>query len=108
MYTESTQVFLKKIKEKIAKGDFDNDISVPFTNKQLVYASIKSRIDKKIETGGTPLLSDTEIREAIKDTKEVAAITFEIFKKTGIIVKTEEGWDLSPIGRKIMPHIKPF
>ena len=108
MNNESAQVFLNKMKEKINKGEYDSEITVPFMKKESVFASIKARVDKKLETGGTPLLSDAEITDAIKDAKEVAAISFEIFKKLGIMEKTETGWQVSPKGEKLLKSIKSY
>ena len=54
MTKESAQVFLNKMKDKIASGEFDKEIG-PFMSKATIYASIKARVDKKLETGGTPL-----------------------------------------------------
>ena len=108
MANESAQVFLNKIKEKIGKGDYDSEITVPFMNKTTLFASIKARVDKKLETGGTPLLSETEIKEAIKDAKEVAGVSFEIFKKLGILEKTEVGWVVSKRGEKLLRSLKTY
>ena len=109
MNIESAQVFLNKIKDKISKGDYDSDITVPFMSKLTVYSSIKARVDKKLETGGTPLLSDTEIKDAIGDAKEVAAISFGLFKKLGILEQTDEGvWQISPKGDKLLKSIRTY
>jgi len=90
MKNEQSKVFLSKIREKIFNGEFDEYV-MPFVSRELIYASIKARIDKKLETGATPILSDTEIKEALKDTKEIAAITYALFLNAGIIEKTDDG-----------------
>jgi len=108
MNTESAQVFLNKIKDKIGKGVYDKELTVPFMKRESIYASIKARVTKKLETGATPLLSDAEIKEAIKDAKEVAAISLEIFSKVGILEKTEEGWIVTPKGEKLLKHVSPI
>ena len=108
MNNESAQVFLNKVKEKISKGDYDSDITIPFMNKSSVYASIKARVDKKLETGGTPLLSESEIKDAIKDAKEIAGISFGVFKKLGILEKTETGWGISKMGEKPLRSLKTY
>lgn len=87
--TEQTKVFLTKVSEKIRNGEFDKELSL-FVSRDLIYSAIKARINKKIETGSTPLLSDNEITESINDAKEVAASTLAIFLKLGI-VKIIEG-----------------
>ncbi len=93
--SEQGRVFLKKMSEKIRNGEYDESLNIPFATRELLYASVKARIDKKIETGATPLLSDSEIKDATKDTKETAAITCEIFYKAGITEKTEGGFIIS-------------
>lgn len=108
MNTESAQVFLNKIKDKIGKGVYDKELTVPFMKRESIYASIKARVTKKLETGATPLLSDAEIKDAIKDAKEVAAISLEIFSKIGILEKTEAGWIVTPKGEKLLQHVRPI
>lgn len=108
MNTESAQVFLNKIKDQIGKGVYDKELTVPFMKRESIYASIKARVTKKLETGATPLLSDAEIKDAIKDAKEVAAISLEIFSKIGILEKTAEGWIVTPKGEKLLQHVRPI
>jgi hypothetical protein len=109
MNNESAQVFLNKVKEKINKGDYDSEITVPFMSKATVFNSIKARVDRKLETGGTPLLNDAEIKDAIKDAKELAATSFFIFQKLGIMEKNDAGeWHVSAKGEKLLKAIKTY
>ncbi len=108
MNSESAQVFLNKMKDRLAKGEFDKEINVPFMKRESVYASIKARVTKKLETGATPLLSEGEIKDAIQDAKEVAAISLSLFSKIGILQKTEEGWIVTSKGEKLLQHVKPI
>jgi hypothetical protein len=115
MNNETAQAFLNAMKDKIDQGDYDSELG-PFQQRKSLFASLKARIDKKLETGGTPILSEAEIKDAFKDAKEVAAITLGIFKKLGIIknIKKEEweitplnenikeGWVVTPLGEKIL------
>ena len=80
---EQAKVFLNKMSEKIRAGEFDEEF--PFFTRDLIYASIKARIDKKLETGATPLLTETEVKEAIKDAKETAVMTAKLFLEAGIL-----------------------
>lgn len=94
--------FLNKIKDKIGRGEFDHFLG-PFLSREGLFSSIKARVKIKEETGGTPLLTEREINEAIKDAKEISAITFEIFKKIGIIEVDEFGdYRISKTGEKIV------
>ena len=108
MNTESAQVFLNKMKDKISKGEYDKEITVPFMRRESVYASIKARVTKKLETGGTPLLSETEIKDAIHDAKEIAAISLSLFSKIGIVEKTGAGWVVTSKGEKLLNYIKSY
>jgi hypothetical protein len=105
MNKESSQVFLNKMKDKIASGEFDKEVG-PFMSKATIYASIKARVDKKLETGGTPLLSDAEVKDALKDAKEVAAITLGIFAKLGLFEKIEGEWRFTKLGDKLINTLK--
>jgi ribosomal protein S19E (S16A) len=108
MNAESSHVFLNKMKDKIDKGEYDKEITVPFMKRESIYASMKARVVKKLETGGTPVLTESEIKNAIHDAKEVAAISLALFSKVGIVEKTESGWAVTPRGEKLLPHIKPY
>jgi len=107
MNTESAQVFLNKMKDKIGKGEYDKEL-LPFMRRESIYASIKARVTKKLETGGTPLLSETEIKDAIQDAREIAAISLSLFAKVGIMEKTEAGWVVTEKGEKLLRHVKTF
>ena len=107
MNSESAQVFLNKMKDRLAKGEFDKEINVPFMKRESVYASIKARVTKKLETGATPLLSEGEIKDAIQDAKEVAAISLSLFSKIGLVEKTEERWIVTPTGEKLLKYVSP-
>jgi len=92
--TEQANIFLKKIDERIQNGEFDKSISI-FVSKNLIRSSIKARVIKKIETNAIPILTETEIKEAIKDAKEIGAFTAKIFYESGFIKRTEEGYSVS-------------
>ena len=99
---EQAQFFLNRISEKIDRGEFDNHITIPFINRNLIYASIKTRVNKRIETNANPLRTELEINEAIKDAKDVAVIAASIFLKCGIIKKTKEGFEFSRAWEKYL------
>lgn len=91
---EQGKIFLKNIDERIQNGEFDKSVSL-FVSKKLIYSSIKARVLKREKTGATPILTDVEIKEAIKDAKEIGMQTAKIFLEKGIIQKTEEGYKIS-------------
>ncbi|NMC61055.1 MAG: hypothetical protein GYA51_16990, partial [Candidatus Methanofastidiosa archaeon] len=82
-------------------GEFDKSVSI-FVSKNLIRSSIKSRILKKDETEATPILSETEIKEAIKDAKEIGAFTAKIFFENGFIERTEDGYKVSEKIEKLL------
>lgn len=104
--SRQAQVFLNKIKDRLGNGEYDKDITVPFMKKESIYASIKARVMRKLETGGTPLLSDTEIKDAITDAKEVAAISLSLFSKIGLVEKKDGEWVVTPAGEKLLKYVK--
>lgn len=99
--TEQAKIFLKKIDERIQNGEFDKSISI-FVSKNLIRSSIKARVLKKVETDAIPILSDAEIKEAIKDAKEIGAFTAKIFFENGFIEKTEDGYKVSEKIEKLL------
>ena len=105
--SEQSKVFLTKMQEKVKSGAYDKEITIPFMSRNSVYIAMKARVDKKLETGATPLLSEAEIVEAVKDAKEVAVITAEIFLKIGLIEKTDDGeWLISDVAKRAIPFLR--
>jgi len=102
MKNQQTEVFLNKISSKIKNGEFDESLTIPFLTKELLFSSIKARIDKKIETGGTPLLTDAEIKDAVKDAKDAAVSTAYMFIKNKILVKGVDRYELSDVAKKAL------
>jgi hypothetical protein len=94
------KLFLDEMYEKISSGEYDKEMTIPFMTKNLIYAAIKSRVNRKIEIGGTPILTKSEIKDALRDARETAVVVASIFLKNGILEKTEDGYDLSNIMKK--------
>jgi hypothetical protein len=92
---ENNNVFIAKIMEKLKRGDFDKYLTIPFMTQELILASIKAKFARKIESGGTPVLNDAEVKDCILQAKETAAITCTIFAKFGFIERTEEGFKIT-------------
>ena len=85
------KVFLNKINERINSGDFDSYLTYPFMTRNLLFTIFKGKIDRKIETGGTPILNDAEIKDCISDAEETSKNIFVIYAKVGFINKDEKG-----------------
>ena len=94
----NNDVFLNKITQRIAAGDFDTYLTLPFMTRNLLVSSIKGRLDKKINTGGTPILSDTEIKDCLAEIKETAANIISIYVKLGFMIRTDTGWEFTKLG----------
>ncbi len=95
MKKEQANVYLSKMKDKIDMGLYDKDLSLPFMSRKLFYANIKSIVNEKLRTRGTPLLSSTEIDTILSDMKEAAVLTTAIFLEAGIMEKTVDGYKVS-------------
>lgn len=91
-------IFLLKIAEKIKRGEYDQYLTIPFLTRELLLVAVKNKFNKKVNSGGTPILNEQEIKECINEAKEVAAITFATFVKKGFIEITDKGYNLTLAG----------
>jgi len=98
MKSINNDVFLNKIAQRIKNGDFDVYFTIPFMTRDLLSHAIKGRLDKKITTGGTPILSDTEIKDCLAETKETAVNIIATYLKLGFMVRTETGFEFTEKG----------
>jgi len=94
----NNEVFLNKIMQRIKSGDFDKYLTLPFMTRDLLVQIIKGRLTKKIDTGGTPILSDNDLKECIADVKETALGIIVLYIKLGFIEKTETGYEFTEKG----------
>jgi len=99
MKSINNMVFLNKIKERIDQGDFDTYFTIPFMTRELLFSTIKTRIDRKLNTGGTPLLSDNEVKDCLNEVKETASNIFSTYYELGFINITENGVELTDEGK---------
>jgi hypothetical protein len=98
----NNDVFLNKIMQRIKNGDFDAYLTIPFMTRDLLVTTIKGRLEKKIATGGTPILSDADLKDCIAEVKETAVFIVAVYVKLGFMVRTEEGYELSERGKKVI------
>ena len=101
---EYNNPFLKSIDDRIESGEFDKSISI-FVPKKLIYSAIKSKVEKKISNGGSPMLTESEVKDAIKDAKEVGEATAKLFLDIGIIKKTDNGLAVNEKLQKILKNL---
>lgn len=99
MMNPNNSVFLHKIIEKIKKGDYDEYLTIPFMDKELLISTIKVKITKKIAKNTTPILTDSEIQACIQEVKDTALEICKIYLKIGIVEKTEDGYKISKKGK---------
>jgi len=91
----NNNVFFSKIQQRVKNGDFDAYLTLPFMTRDLFLTSVKGRLDKKIATGGTPILSDADLKDCLAETKETASYIVALYLKLGFIVRTETGFELT-------------
>jgi len=99
---ESKDVFLTEMKNKINAGTYDDQLTLPFMTRKLMIATLEGKIKKRLESGGTPMLTDAEINNMIEDIKEASGSAFYLFVQYGILEKTEKGYQLSAKGAKAL------
>ena len=98
MKNNNGENFLAKINARVKDGDFDAYLTIPFMTRELFLASIKSHLAKKISIGGSSVLSDTELRECLSETKDTAVNTAITFMQHGLLEQTEEGLSFTEKG----------
>jgi len=91
----NNNVFFSKILQKVKNGDFDTYLTLPFMTRDLFLNSVKGRLDKKIATGGTPILSDSDLKDCLAETKETATYIIALYIKLGFMVRTETGFEMT-------------
>lgn len=88
---DNNNVFLNNIRQNISAGEYDILFTSPFQTRRLFYASIKAKIEKRIANGGTPVLTDEEIKLCASDMKATSAEIYQILIKSGILEKNKSG-----------------
>jgi hypothetical protein len=102
MNTHQGNIFLAKIKGEIKRGEYDRHFTIPFMNKELLYATIKGKCEKKEELGHIPMLTDAEINLCVKEAKDIAVEIASLFIKTGILEKGIEEYEVSEVGKSLV------
>jgi hypothetical protein len=102
---ETAKIFLEKLIQDINDGKYDDHLSVPFMTRELILTSFKSKLQKKVESGGTPVLSDADIKNCIHDAKEASGFAFNLYEKFGFLEKTEDGlYEVTRKGKLAIKH----
>lgn len=103
---ELGQIFLNRIKEKISRGEFDSKITVPLMSRESIFNMIKIKVNRKIAAGTNPLLSEYEINDSISSAKDLAVVSFFIFRQMNVLEFGADGWGLSKKGKKLIHALK--
>lgn len=91
MSQEKVNIILSRINDRIERGEFDDRLDIPFASRKLLKSLVKAKIDRKVETNSTPMLSENELVECVEDVRATAAETAVAFLNAGILEKTEDG-----------------
>lgn len=95
MSQETADIFLSRINDRINRGEFDDKLNIPFASRKLMKTVVEAKMAKKVETGATPVFSDTELNECVEEVRETAASTAAIFLEIGLLEKGDEGLKVS-------------
>ena len=88
---ETAKVFITKLKKDIEAGLYDKHLTLPFMTRNLLISAVEGKIQRLIESNGTPILTDAELMKLIEDTKETAGVTYHLFNKYGFLEPDAEG-----------------
>jgi len=108
MSREKADIFLTRFINRLETGEFDKDLDIPFASRKLLLALVKAKINKKVETGGTPILSNINIDECISEVREQSAFTLSIFGKFGLLEERDGKKQLSEKWIKFLKNEKNF
>lgn len=92
-------IYFQRFSKKLYSGDYDSFLSLPFMTRDLLFSYVKCKLSKKIDSGGTPILSEREVNECISETKDSALLILKIFIELGFIERTEESYELTEKGK---------
>ncbi len=90
MSQEKADIFLSRINDRINRGEFDKDLEIPFASKKMLKSLVKAKMNKKVETGATPILSENDLAECVRDIRETAVFTAAVFLEVGILQENDK------------------
>ena len=96
------EAFLKKIKERIDNGEYKEHFTLPFMSPEKLYNAIEKKVLQLEKNGGTPILSDPDIDEMIKEMKEASGVAFYLFLKHRFLEKIGDSYQMSEKGKKAL------
>lgn len=96
---EPVVMFLTRLKSKIKKGEYNEYLTIPFATKELLYTVVEDKVMERIEKGVNPLLNERDMIECIQGTIAIATEIASVYIESGILVKTEDGYEVSEKGK---------
>ena len=99
---KATEAFLKKTKDRLDNGEYKKHFTLPFMSEDKLYKAIEKKVNQLEKNGATPILSDLEIDEMIKDMKEASGVAFYLFLEYGFLEATDDGYQMSKKGAKAL------
>lgn len=105
---DSVMMFLTRIKGKIKRGEYNEYLNIPFASKELLCNVVETKVIDKVNKNQNPLLNERELMECVQETIETAAEIASIFIGTGVIEKTENGYDINKSTKKILKDANRF
>lgn len=102
---ETLQTILKELDTNIKDGKFDEFLTLPFMSRELLHSNLKSKILRKSEKGASPILSDEDIKNTVKDLSEASVSIYAIFKEMGLLEVDENGeMSITKKGKTAIKH----
>ena len=86
---DSKDVFLQRTREKIDNGEYDEMLDLPFMSRKKLVDNIENKVNKREDKGLTPILTETEIHEMLKDMRAAAVETVGVFLRLGILEESD-------------------
>ena len=91
MSEDKAKIFLDRVLNRIEIGEFDEHLSLPFASKKMLKILVEEKMQKKVETKSTPVISEKELFDLIDDIRETAAQTTATFIRVGILKENAKG-----------------
>ena len=88
---KNAELVLEQILDRIDKGEFDRELDIPFASRKLLKSVVISKMEKKLQTHATPMISESNLYDYIREVKETALETLQLFLNSGILEEDEEG-----------------
>lgn len=96
---EPVVMFLTRLKSKIKKGEYNEYLTIPFASKDMLYSVAEEKVLERVKKGVNPLLNERDMMECVQATISIAVEVAKVYIDSGVLVKTEDGYEVSDKGR---------